>query len=151
MDTTIDLTPIIAGFGAILLAIAGLITYYGKKLADRLDRVDKNAQDTADTLNHRAKGDPTIKLQMDQTLALSEKTHQEVTAIKVEARDARETSEKAHTAAMNAEKLAHETKSEVVEIKKIAEQLKGNSDTMLDYFSRLGKRHDDPPLNFDAQ
>jgi len=143
LATEVDLTPLIYALVGLIIAITGVVTAFGKLILKRMDQIGKNAQETADTLNHRKDGDPTMKNQVDVTKELSEKTHDQVIAIGVEASDAKSKAEKAHDAAMEAKKLAQETKLEVIEVKKIARKLEDSSDILLDYFARLGKRIDE--------
>lgn len=146
----VDLTPLVYALVGLILAVTGVVTAFGKLILKRMDTIGKNTKQTNDTLNHKEVGDPTVKAQVDKNVELAQKTNEEVFAIKVEARDARKTAEAAQESAARAEKTAAETKLEVVEVKEIAKKLEGNSDTILGYFSRMGKRSDDPPLRLET-
>lgn len=139
---TAALVVFILAVGALFKTLDKRFKIQNKILLQKLEKIGTNTQQTNDTLNHKEAGDPTVKAQIDSTHDLMKQAMQEVTAIKVEARDARQTAERAQVAAANAEEIAHETRREVVEVKEIAKKLEGSSDTLLDYFGRMSRRSD---------
>lgn len=143
-----DLTPIILGLAAILTALAGLIGVYGKMLLNRVDAIGQNAQDTANTLNHREAGDPTVKVQLDNTHALAQEIKAEVFNARDHAEKAKEAAEKSASKAEEAitltNKFTKEIKSEVEELKIFSKKTQGMIDILFGHLGIMGKRKDDP-------
>ena len=113
-----------------------------------LDVYKRQAQDTANTLNHREAGDPTVKVQLDNTHALAQEIKAEVFNARDHAEKAKEAAEKSASKAEEAitltNKFTKEIKSEVEELKIFSKKTQGMIDILFGHLGIMGKRKDDP-------